>query len=371
MRVQRYDKSFIADSNMQVTKEGYLTVKAPVTRPGVFPYQRADGGIQLEAKLPENLFSGETIQSLNAKPVTNDHPAEPVNASNHQKYAKGTTHTDACVSDNKLFVSFTITDSKTIQAVQDGKRELSLGFESEVVKESGTYAGERYDAVQKSVLINHLAIVDEGRVGPEIAIRGDSAAFMIDAKNTKEEEGGNMNMTTLKIDSKEYEVDSVVKSRFDALEAKLDAANAKVAQVDTLEGERDGLKTKLDKAESDLAEANKKAMTEEEIENAVTERAALLDSAKVMLGDSFDFKGKTAREIKEAAIKTSNDSFDSKDKSDEYVNAFYDAMTVTADAKGYTADANFSKGKPTAKELEEIEKKKAARQNFTKKGVNE
>lgn len=368
MKVQRFDKSIITDSNMQVTKEGYLTVKAPVTRPGVFPYQRADGSIQLEAKLPENLFASETIQSLNAKPVTNDHPSEPVNASNHQKYAKGTTHTDACVSDNKLFVSFTITDSKTIQAVRDGKRELSLGFESEVVKESGTYAGERYDAVQKSVLVNHLAIVDEGRVGPEIAIRGDSAAFMIDSKNTKKQ-GGNK-MPVLKIDSKEYEVDSVVKSRFDALEAKLDAANAKAAKVDALEGERDGLKTKLDKAESDLEEANKNTMTEEDIENAVTERAALLDSAKVMLGDSFDFKGKTAREIKEAAIKTSNDSFDSKDKSDEYVNAFYDAMTVTADARGYTADANFGKGKPDPKELEEIEKKKAARQNFGKKGDN-
>ncbi|EHU8535101.1 DUF2213 domain-containing protein [Listeria monocytogenes] len=370
MKVQRYDKSFITDSNMQVTKEGYLTVKAPVTRPGVFPYQRADGNIQLEAKLPENLFSGETIQSLNAKPVTDNHPREPVTAGNYQKYSIGMTHTDSAVSDNMLFVSFTITDSATIEKVKNGKRELSLGFESEVVEEKGTYAGERYDAVQKSVLVNHLAIVDEGRVGPEIAIRGDSAAFMIDAKNTKEE-GGNMNMATLKIDSKEYEVDSVVKSRFDALEAKLDAANAKATKADALEGERDGLKTKLDKAESDLAEANKKAMTEEEIENAVTERAALLDSAKVMLGDSFDFKGKTAREIKEAAIKTSNDSFDSKDKSDEYVNAFYDAMTVTADSKGYTADANFNKGKPTAKELEEIEKKKAARQNFTKKGVNE
>ncbi|EAD8780259.1 DUF2213 domain-containing protein [Listeria monocytogenes] len=369
MKVQRYDKSFITDSNMQVTKEGYLTVKAPVTRPGVFPYQRADGGIQLEAKLPENLFSGETIQSLNAKPVTDNHPREPVTAGNYQKYSIGMTHTDSAVSDNMLFVSFTITDSATIEKVKNGKRELSLGFESEVVEEKGTYAGERYDAVQKSVLVNHLAIVDEGRVGPEIAIRGDSAAFMIDTKNT-EKQGGNK-MPVLKIDNKEYEVDSVVKSRFDALEAKLDAANAKAAKADTLEGERDGLKTKLDKAESDLAEANKKAMTEEEIENAVTERAALLDSAKVMLGDSFDFKGKTTREIKEAAIKSSNDSFDSKDKSDEYVNAFYDAMTVTADAKGYTADANFNKGKPTAKELEEIEKKKAARQNFTKKGVNE
>lgn len=369
MKVQRYDKSFITDSNMQVTKEGYLTVKAPVTRPGVFPYQRADGNIQLEAKLPENLFSGETIQSLNAKPVTDNHPREPVTAGNYQKYSIGMTHTDSAVSDNMLFVSFTITDSATIDKVKNGKRELSLGFESEVVEEKGTYAGERYDAVQKSVLVNHLAIVDEGRVGPEIAIRGDSAAFMIDSKN-KEKQGGNK-MPVLKIDNKEYEVDSVVKSRFDALEAKLDAANTKAAKSDTLEGERDGLKTKLDKAESDLAEANKKAMTEEEIENAVTERAALLDSAKVMLGDSYDFKGKTAREIKEAAIKSSNDSFDSKDKSDEYVNAFYDAMTVTADAKGYTADANFSKGKPTAKELEEIEKKKAARQNFTKKGVNE
>ncbi|WP_436969915.1 DUF2213 domain-containing protein [Listeria fleischmannii] len=56
MKVQRYDQSFIEDSSIQETKEGYLTVRAPVTKPGVFPYMRGDGSMHMEAKLPENLF---------------------------------------------------------------------------------------------------------------------------------------------------------------------------------------------------------------------------------------------------------------------------------------------------------------------------
>lgn len=367
MKVQRYDQSFIEDSSIQETKEGYLTVRAPVTKPGVFPYMRGDGSMHMEAKLPENLFSADTIQSLNAKPVTDDHPKVPVNASNYKELSVGTTHTDAAVSDNKLFVSFTITDSKTIQKVKSGKRELSLGFESELVEEEGTYGGERYDAVQKSVIINHLAIVDEGRVGPDISIRGDSMAYMIDSKTNKYE-GGSKNMATIKVDSKEYEVDSAVKSHMTALEAKVEAANAKAEKVDSLEGERDGLKAKVTQLEEELEEAKENTVSEEEIDKAVEERAELVDSAKTFLGDSYDFKGKTSREIKEEVVKTSIDSFDAKDKSDDYVNGFFESLAKTADTKGFTRDANFGRSKPSNENEEELEKKKAARRNIGKKG---
>ncbi|WP_239256678.1 DUF2213 domain-containing protein [Listeria ilorinensis] len=362
MKVQRFDKSLINDSNIQETQEGYLTVKAPVTRPGVFPYMRADGSVHMEAKLPEYLFAGDTIASLNAKPVTDDHPTEPVTAANYQQYAKGMTHTDAAVYDNKLFVSFTITDSATIQKIKDGKRELSLGFESEIIEEQGTYNGERYDAVQKAVIVNHLAIVEEGRVGPEIAIRGDSAAFMVDSKN----EGGTK-MPVLKFDGKDFEVDSVVKANFDSLQSKLDAANAKAEKVDALEGERDGLKTQLEKTEADLKEAKEKAVSDEDIAEAVQERAELQDSAKAFLGDSYDFKGKSAREIKVAAITKADEAFKEDGKSDDYINAFYDAMSSNAKKQGFTNDANFSKGKPSPEKEEEIEKKKAERLNLNKK----
>ena len=73
------------------------------------------------------------------------------------------THNDAHVLDNKLLVSFTITDAETIK-INDGKRELSIGFQADVTKETGVYNGMQYDSVQRNMQINHIAIVDEGEL---------------------------------------------------------------------------------------------------------------------------------------------------------------------------------------------------------------
>ncbi|MBC1722258.1 DUF2213 domain-containing protein [Listeria seeligeri] len=369
MKVQRYDKSLITDQDITETKEGYLTVRAPVTKPGVFPYMRADGEMTMEAKLPSELFADSTIQSVNAKPVTDNHPSEPVTATNYQKYSKGMTHTDAAVKDNMLFVSFTITDSATIKKVKAGKRELSLGFEADVKSESGTYDGMQYDSVQTNMLINHLAIVDKGRVGPEASIRGDSIAFMMDAQPNKQ--GGSKNMTKLKIDSKEYEVDSAVKSRIDALEAQLEAATIKAGNADKLEGERDALQAQLEDKTQELDDAKEKAITEDKLDAAVEARTELITSAKTFLGDSFEFKGKTDNQIKLDSIASVKKDFKADGKSDDYINAFYDALTAQVEAQGFTADAAFNSGNLKTKEKEvkeEIEKKKAARLNLNKKG---
>ncbi|MCZ8497260.1 DUF2213 domain-containing protein [Priestia megaterium] len=67
MKIQRFDKALIQD--YAETSEGYLTVTVPITRPGIFPYQRQDGTIQMEAKLPDEIFSEPTIRSACSKPV--------------------------------------------------------------------------------------------------------------------------------------------------------------------------------------------------------------------------------------------------------------------------------------------------------------
>lgn len=90
-KLQRYDKTLIKDYGK--TPEGYLTVQVPITRPGVFPYRRADGTIQMKSKLPDEIFSDLTIRSACSKPVTDKHPNEPVTIDNYNAYAKGMSHT--------------------------------------------------------------------------------------------------------------------------------------------------------------------------------------------------------------------------------------------------------------------------------------
>ncbi|MFF5994272.1 DUF2213 domain-containing protein [Lysinibacillus sp. KU-BSD001] len=329
MKLQRFDRSLIND--YRETPEGYLTVRVPITRPGVFPYVRHDGTVQMEAKLPDEIFSDLTIRSARSKPVTDNHPNEPVTLDNYSTYAKGMSHTDAKVEDLKLYVSLTITDKALIEKIYEGKREISIGFMSDIVAESGTYNGQSYEYVQRNIEINHIAIVDEGRAGPEVSIRSDSAAWQI------ENEGGTSKMATYKIDGKEYEVDPVVKAHMEALQAKLDNAETKAAQVDVVQGRHDALEVKLQNTEKELKEAKEKQLSGDELDKKVEERVGLITTAKTFLGDSFDFTGKTEREIKEAVIAKSKAEFKGDGKSDEYINAFFDATVEQVNTQGYSS----------------------------------
>ncbi|WP_332649682.1 DUF2213 domain-containing protein [Lysinibacillus sp. 54212] len=331
MKLQRYDTSYIKDYSE--TPEGYLTVNVPITRPGVFPYQRQDGTVQMEAKLPEEIFSDRTLRSARSKPITDEHPNEPVTLDNYQSYAKGMSHTDSRVEDLKLYVSLTITDKELIQKIYDGKNEISIGFMSDVVAETGTYDGQNYEYVQRNIEINHIAIVERGRAGPEVAIRADSDAWQVNDDINK----GGHTMPIYKIDGKDYEVDSVVKAHIEKLQAQVVAADAKTAQVDALQGRYDALEAKLQKTEKDLEDEKAKQVSADELDKHVEARVQLIDASKQLLGDSFDFAGKTDREVKEAVIATTKQDFKGDGKSDDYINAFFDATVEQVQATGFSS----------------------------------
>lgn len=326
------------------TPEGYLTVNVPITRPGVFPYQRQDGTVQMEAKLPDEIFSDHTIYSARSKPVTDEHPNEPVTIDNHQQYSKGMSHTDSRVEDLKLYVSLTITDKDLIQKVYDGKREISIGFMSDVVAESGTYNGQTYEYVQRNIEINHIAIVDQGRAGPEVAIRSDSDAWQIDEK------GGNTEMVKIKIEGTEYEVDPAVKAYIDDLKT-----NMKGDSADTLQGRLDALEIKLQSKDQEIATLKENALSADELDKQVEARVTLINTAQPLLGDSFDFTGKSEREIKEAVISTAKAEFKGDGKSDDYINAFFDATVEQVQSNGFSsvgANSAYTGDAGTNKDLE-------------------
>lgn len=358
LKLQRYDRSLIKD--YMETSEGYLTVNVPITRPGVFPYQRQDGTVQMEAKLPEEIFSDRTIYSARSKPVTDEHPNVPVTIDNHQNYAKGMSHTDSRVEDLKLYVSLTITDKDLIQKVYDGKREISIGFMSDVVAESGTYNGQQYEFVQRNIEINHIAIVDQGRAGPEVAIRSDSDAWQIDEK------GGSTKMVKIKIEGTEYEVDTAVKAYIDALKAKEETAKVKGDSADALQGRLDALDVTLKAKDKEIATLKETSISVDELDKKVDERVALINASQPILGDSFDFTGKSEREIKEAVISTAKAEFKGDGKSDDYINAFFDATVEQVQSNGFSSTGHNSAYTGDASSNKELEELKNQRLNMRK-----
>ena len=215
----------------------------------VQPYLKADGSIDHEAKLPTELLSDETVSSANNRPVTNGHPHELVTKDNSKKYMKGFTTSNAHVEGNMLFNDIAITDADMINDImKNGKRELSIGFQTEVVPEKGEFNGVKYDSVQKNIRINHVAVVNKGRAGHNVRLLGDSAEA-IDDETSK---GGSMDSkdtTQIRIDG----ADVTVSTRDVDKIMKLDAANADKqkqidalnAQIKKLTAERDQLRAML------------------------------------------------------------------------------------------------------------------------------
>lgn len=345
----RYDTAPIGKV-VEDSSTGFLHVKdVPIARVGVFPYQKADGSIEMEAKLPDDLLADTAIDSANNKAITDNHPTELVNRDNFSQYGKGITANNAHTDGNRIKVDMSITDPTLIQEIKDGKQELSIGFVTELVPQSGEYQGVKYDSMQRNIQINHVAVVDRGRAGSSIRITGDSAIMT-------DKEGGNTNMDTTQVmlDGANITVavsdaDTVTSSNnsLASLKTQLAAAQDQVkdlqAKIEKAGGDVADSKKSADenKAKADSLEATNKELTAklekfkgDSIDTKVAERMELLTQAQPFVGDSYDFKGKTDRDIKVAAIQAKNDTFDGKDKSDDYVNAYYDSMVAQAQETG-------------------------------------
>ena len=169
-----------------------------------------------------------------------------------------------------------------------------------------------------------------------------------------------------KIDGVEYEVDAAVKQFIEAQTAKLDAAQTKAKDYDTLQGKYDALDAQLKQREKELEEAKKNNLSADELDKKVNERMELITGASTLLGDSFDFVGKSDREIKEAVIQKVKPDFKGDGKSDDYINAFYDATVERTKIDGFSSTGSNQMQTLSGDAAANISKKRAERLNMNK-----
>lgn len=341
----RYDTALIS----KISKDpntGFLHAKnVPIARVGVFPYRTVNNDVVMEAKLPTELLSDSTVESANSKPITDGHPSQLVTADNSKELMKGFTAENAHVDGDMVKVDMTITDADLIKEIGDGKEELSIGFKTEVVPVQGEYQGVHYDSVQRNIQINHIAVVDKGRAGHSVRITGDSAEMVI------KEKGESMETTKVMLDGANVTValadaDQVAKSNTDLADLKKQLADAqakvkelqgqiekiqgKADSADELQKKADEAQAKADAADKQIAELQGKLKSYEGdgLDKMIEAKLALEKDAKPFLGDGYDFAGKSDKDIKVAVIKAIDDGFDAENRSDDYINAFFDAVKV-------------------------------------------
>ena len=70
------------------------------------------------------------------------------------------------MNDEQLGASLLISDKNAVKRVKEGVRQVSLGYDVNLKKEGGSYNGEQYDLTfDGAMIVNHLALVPEGRCG--------------------------------------------------------------------------------------------------------------------------------------------------------------------------------------------------------------
>ncbi|CAG9424446.1 DUF2213 domain-containing protein [Providencia rettgeri] len=168
---------------------GWLEVKDnPISKVGVFDYLGAEIGAPVPDKIyrvlrpPEELASEETINSFKLTPFIIEHemlgkyatPAE-------KKGIQGVIGENVYFDPPYLRANIKIFSDVALSNIDSGKIDLSPGYRSKYEFTSGIYEGQHYDAIQRHLRGNHLALVDEGRTGPDVAVQ-DHLVITIDTK---------------------------------------------------------------------------------------------------------------------------------------------------------------------------------------------
>lgn len=175
---------------------GWAEIKGnPLSKVGVFPYSGGQIAADLDPEKIYNVYRSEeeltkpdTIDSFKLLPWTDEHtmlgssdegltPAE-------RKGIHGVIGEDVYFEDGYLKGNLKIFSDKLKELIDSGKKELSIGYRCVYVPESGVYNGERYDFIQTDIRGNHLALVDEGRSGHDVAVL-DHFKFTFDSKDLK------------------------------------------------------------------------------------------------------------------------------------------------------------------------------------------
>jgi uncharacterized protein len=116
--------------------------------------------------------------SANGVPLLSHHL--PMGADDHDRsIVVGTTMGDARFEDPYLLVSLTVWDGDAIAAIEDGScRELSGGYRHVVDMTPGVYRGQSYDGVMTNLSFNHVALVEVGRNGSDVAVADEAPLWL-------------------------------------------------------------------------------------------------------------------------------------------------------------------------------------------------
>jgi hypothetical protein len=325
-------------------KDGYIAGRVKAARTGVQVYTGAEMGIpDMETvavyRPVEEVMRIDALGSFKGKPITDGHPSERVTADNWQAFARGTVMGVQRQGD-AVALDITISDASLVGKLESGAaRELSAGYVANIDRTSGVAPdGTAYDAIQRDIYVDHLAIVPKGRAGSEFRV-GDGAnswgARPITKSSQKETKMSDAQSTVV-LGDEAVQVsaadaakitafkDAQAKALTDAQAAHDDALASKDAEIDKLKGQLDA--------------ANEKVLSDDALDQRVADRADLIGKANAIAKDVAT-KGLSDAAIRKAVVAAKLGDAAISGKSDAYIEARFDVLAEDAAKGDPVADA--------------------------------
>lgn len=338
-RVKRYDRATFKPPVR--TDAGFLRADAYLTRAGVFEYAKPDGTIRRELRLPEEVFKAESLDSLQAAPLTLEHPDQAVTPENVRGLAVGSVGTDVRRDGEYVRSTVMVHAADAIEAIESGKmRELSCGYDAILDETPGVWNGQRYDAIQRNITYNHLAIVPQGRAGPEVRLHLDAAdAVMVTPQSAPigGRQENSMAKRKIQVGKRRFDVDEeIADSLEEEIKAKEDELQELRDQLEKAKEDAEKAEAAKDEAEQKLADAEEEkrdALDPKRIRELVQARVALETQARSVLGADVKLDAMDDLEVRKAVIAKLHPEAKLDDKGEVYIQARYDAAIETLSSK--------------------------------------
>ena len=304
------------------TPEGFLEVRARIGRAGLHDYRAGEiggpPGARPDAPVrvyrpPDEVFDPASLSSFAGKPVTQGHPATMVDSANWRVHAVGHSGQGVVRDGDHVAADLLVTDAAAV-AVAEAGSELSNGYWADFDFTPGTTPeGEPYDALQRNIRGNHIALVDRGRCGPSCALPsgGGTADAAAPGANPPAAAG--------------------VSDRPPGGEAALRQLGGEAALVSQLRAD-------VEARDGEIA-ALRARMAEDaaSLDRRAAERVAVVDLARGVLGPDFDPAGLDLDEVRRTALVRALGAEAVRGRGDAYVAAAFD--TLAALSRHRRADA--------------------------------
>lgn len=294
---------------------GFLHVPGRVSKTGTQQYLRRELGLDGDPNArvtvyrpPEEVFAADSLASFDGADVTVMHPGELVNAKNYRKTSVGLIRGPGQQDGDFVKADLVVKDADAIKAIEDrGFVELSAGYTAEYEHAPGTTGdGTAYDYIQRSIRINHAALLPAG------AARAGRQARIFDHN----QEGTPMSKITLdsgrSVEIQDEASAALVSDYIDRLQKQITDSTA---ELDKRQATIDGQAEQIAKLQAATADDQITARLK-----AVTDARARAE--KIAPGVTFD--SIDPAEIQRQALAKARPSTDWAAKSEAYVQAAFD-----------------------------------------------